>query len=375
MNRLTLLLVAAIALLSVSCGQKGRVAEKGDGSYRVEYATGFAVRRTAEYTEVRIRDPWDTTKLLQRYVLVGREKELPADLPEGVVVRTPLKRVVTATSVHCGWLDMLGVQEEVVGVCESRYIDVPFVQKGLQEGRVVDIGEAAAPDVERLIELKPDGMITSPLSNAPYGRVEKTGIPQVKCVDYMEPTPLGRAEWIRLLALFFDREALADSLFAETVKAYEEVKALVKGVEKRPTVVLGMKYGAVWYVAGGNSYMGSLVKDAGADYCWKEDTHVGSFPLAFESVFEQSGEADYWLIKYNRTQEMSYRDLKGEYAPYANFAAWKKRHIFTCNTGVVSYYEEVPIRPDYLLKDFVKIFHPQLLPDYRLRYYREMEDE
>ena len=161
---------------------------------------------------VEVRDPWDTTKMLQRYVLVPAEKELPSELPQGVLVRTPLKRVVAATSVHCGWLDMLGVREELVGVCESRYIDVPFVKQGLEVGQMIDIGEAAAPDVERLIELAPDGMITSPLSNAPYGRVEKTGIPQVKCVDYMEPTPLGRAEWIRFLALFFDREALADSL-------------------------------------------------------------------------------------------------------------------------------------------------------------------
>lgn len=364
-----------VILLLASCKQKNSSVSgrRNSQGIRVEYATGFTVCRTPEYTEVHIRDPWDTTKLLQRYVLVERGKELPAALPEGVLVRTPLKRIVAATSVHCGWLDMLGIRQEIVGVCESRYIDVPFVQEGVQEGRIVDVGEAAAPDVERLIELNLDGMVTSPLSNAPYGRVEKTGIPQIKCVDYMEPTPLGRAEWIRLLALFFDREALADSLFAETVKAYEEVKALVKDVKERPTVVLEKKYGAVWYVSGGNSYMGSLLKDAGADYCWKDDSHAGSFPLAFETVFEQGGEADYWLMKYNRAQEMGYQDLKSEYAPYANFAAWKNRRIFTCNTGVVPYYEEVPIRPDYLLKDLVKIFHPEVLPDEQLRYYRRMK--
>ncbi|MDE7374400.1 MAG: ABC transporter substrate-binding protein, partial [Odoribacter sp.] len=246
-----------VILLLAACKQKNSSVSGHQGSQgiQVEYATGFTVCRTPEYTEVCIRDPWDTTKLLQRYVLVERGKELPAGLPEGVLVRTPLKRIVAATSVHCGWLDMLGIRKEIVGVCESRYIDVPFVQEGLKEGRIIDVGEGAAPDVERLIELNLDGMVTSPLSNAPYGRVEKTGIPQIKCVDYMESTPLGRAEWIRLLALFFDREALADSLFAETVKAYEEVKALVKDGKEHPTVVLEKKYGAVWYVSGGNSYM------------------------------------------------------------------------------------------------------------------------
>lgn len=374
MNRF-IVIAAVLSFLFLACGRKGESTEKESGNFPVGYATGFSVHRAAGYTVVEVRDPWDAAKILQRYVLVPAEKELPSELPQGVLVRTPLKRVVAATSVHCGWLDMLGVREELVGVCESRYIDVPFVKQGLEVGQMIDIGEAAAPDVERLIELAPDGMITSPLSNAPYGRVEKTGIPQVKCVDYMEPTPLGRAEWIRFLALFFDREALADSLFAETVKAYEEVKALVREVKECPTVVMEMKYGGMWYVSGGQSYMGCLLRDAGAAYCWADDAHAGSFPLSFEAVFEKGGEADFWLIKYNRAEELGYDGLRKEYAPYANFEAWKKRHIFTCNTGVVSYYEEVPIRPDYLLKDFVKIFHPHLLPDYRLRYYRKMKEE
>lgn len=372
MNRIV---VIFLSLLLLACGRRGEVAEKAAGSFRVAYATGFSVRRMAGYTEVEVRDPWDTTKLLQRYVLVPAGDGLPQGLPQGLVVRTPLKRVVAATAVHCGWLEMLGVQERVAGVCESRYIDLPFVREGVNAGRITDIGEATAPDVERLIELSPDGMITSPLSSAPYGRVEKTGIPQIKCMDYMEQTPLGRAEWVRFLALFFDREALADSLFAETEKAYREVKALVREVKERPTVLTEMKYGGIWYVSGGKSYIGCLLRDAGADYCWADDEHAGSFPLSFESVFEKGGEADFWLMKYNRAEDLGYGGLQKEYAPYANFAAWKNRRIFTCNTGRVPYYEEVPIRPDYLLKDLVKIFHPQVLPDYRLRYYGKMKEE
>lgn len=359
-------------LLLASCRQKDSSVLTEGLSFEVKYATGFTVYEKRDYKEVCVRDPWDTTKLLQRYLLVSRDRAVPENLPEGVVIRTPLKRVVAATSVHCGWLDLLGIRQEVVGVCESRYVDVPFIKEGVTKGSIRDVGEASAPDVEQLIELEPDAMIVSPLSNAPYGRVEKTGIPQVKCVDYMEPTPLGRAEWIRFLALFFGKEEIADSLFQETVEAYERVKTLVADVKERPTVLMEMKYGAVWYISGGRSYIGSLLKDAGADYCWKEDKHAGSFPLAFETVLEKGGEAGFWLIKYNRAQEMSYEDMKGEYPPYANFAAWKKRHIFTCNTGAVPYYEEVPIRPDYLLMDLVKIFHPEVLPDYKLRYYREM---
>lgn len=365
--------VCAILLLS-SCKQKNSSLQEGSGTYRVGYATGYTVDHRPGYTEINVRDPWDPTKYLQRYLLVERGRELPKTLPEGIVIRTPLNRVVVSNSIQCSMLDLLGIRKEIVGVCESRYIALNFIQTGLTDGKVTDIGEAAAPDVEKLIELEPDAIITSPLSNAPYGRVEKTGIPQIKCVDYMEPTPLGRAEWIRFLSLFFGKEAVADSLFGETEKAYHEVRELAKGARANPSALTDMKYGPIWYMPGGRSYMACFLRDAGADYAWKEDEHTGSIPLSFEGVFERSGNADFWLIKYNRVQDWTYADLEKEYAPYANFAAWKKRNIFICNTGRLPYYEEVPIYPHYLLKDLVGIFHPELLPGYRLRYFKRMEE-
>lgn len=363
-----------ISLLLVSCKQKGNSSQeaKETTTYEVAYATGFTVAQTPEYTRVDIRDPWDTTKYLQHYILIPKDKPVPQNLPDGILVRTPLKRVIACTSVHCGLLDLLGIKEELVGVCESRYIDIDFVKQGLANGTITDIGESSAPDIEKLIELSPEAIITSPLSNAPYGRVEKTGIPQIKCVDYMEPTPLGRAEWIRLHALFFGKEAEGDSLFGETVKAYNEVKELVSHIETRPTVVTEMKSGAMWYIPGGESYMAHLLRDAGANYDFPEDTHSGSVPLSFETVLDKWGNADFWLIKYNRPEEISYAGLKNEYSPNAHFAAYKNQNIFVCNTGKVPYYEEMPIRPDYILKDLVRIFHPEVLPEHRLKYYKAM---
>ncbi len=366
-----------LVVLLASCRQNNQSLSKEPATvqeYQVYYATGYTVNRTSDYTEIKIRDPWDTTRYLQRYVLVGKDKALPVRLPEGILIRTPLQRVVVATSVHCGVLELLGVRDLLVGVCESRYIDLDFVKQGVANGKIVDIGEAGAPDVERLIELAPDAMITSPLSNAPYGRVEKTGIPQIKCVDYMEPTPLGRAEWIRFQALFFGKEESADSLFWQTVKAYEEIKALTQQVKERPSVVTEKKYSAVWYLPGGKSYMAHFLEDAGATVGKEIDQQVGSVGWPFETVFEKYGDADFWLIKYNRPRDMSYEDLKKEYAPYSKFAAYKNRRIYTCNTAEVSYYEEVPVHPDYLLKDLVAIFHPELLPEHQLRYYKAMEN-
>lgn len=366
-----------LVVLLASCRQKNRPLPQEPATvqtYQVYYATGYTVNRTSDYTEVKIRDPWDTTRYLQRYVLVDKDKALPVHLPKGILVRTPLQRVVVATAVHCGVLELLGMRDQLVGVCESRYIDLDFVKRGLASGKIVDIGEAGAPDVERLIELAPDAMITSPLNNAPYGRVEKTGIPQIKCVDYMEPTPLGRVEWIRFQALFFGKEEIADSLFWQTVKAYEEIKALTEKVKERPLVVTEKKYGAVWYLPGSKSYMAHLLEDAGATIGKEAEQQAGSVGWPFETVFEKYGDADFWLIKYNRPQEMSYEDLKTEYAAYSKFAAYKNRRIYTCNTAEVPYYEEVPVHPDYLLKDLVAIFHPELLPEHQMKYYKAMEN-
>jgi iron complex transport system substrate-binding protein len=347
--------------------------DAGNQGYEVRYATGYTVKRHADYTEVNVRDPWDTLKYLQRYVLIQREKPVPTLLPEGTVVKVPLRKVAVAAAVHCSILEMLGLGETITGVCESRYIRIEAIHQGIKEGKIIDIGEAAAPDVERFVELAPDAMITSPLNNSPYGGLDKTGIPQIKCVDYMEASPLGRAEWIRFLGLFTGKEHVADSIFNVIVAEYEAALKLTLNVANHPTVITEKRYGSTWWVAGGKSYIANMFRDAAVDYYWYDDNHTGSLPLSFETVFENAHNADYWLIRYNQNKDMTYSDLQNEYMPYSRFAAYQNRRIFACNTAKVAYYEEVAARPDYLLKDFIKIFHPQLLPNYELRYYKPME--
>ena len=153
----------------------------------------------------------------------------------------------------------------------------------------------------------------------------------------------------------------------------EYLKELAKTVTNRPTVISEKKFGSSWYMPAGDSYVAHLYNDAGADYIFKDLPGAGSTPLAFETVLDKAIHANMWLIKYNQTNDMTYKDLRTEYTPYENFDAFKNRRIYTCNTGIVPYYEEFPIHPDYLLKDLVWVFHPELLPGYTPRYYRKME--
>lgn len=358
--------------LAVACtGHKTPVTENGE-EIVISHARGFIATRYPEYTYIQVRNPWDSSQFLQKYILVDRERDLPDPLPEGTVVRIPLEKVVAYASPHCGVLQELDVTETLTGVCESRYIDLPFVKEGVLSGKIPDLGEATAPDVERLIELHPDAVMTSPFQNVGYGRVGKTGIPIIECADYMEHTPLGRAEWLRFHGLFHKKEKLADSLFQVTVRKYEKLKELASGAASRPTLLAERKTGPTWYVPGGASYMAALYNDAGADYLWKENKEAGSLALSFEEVLEKASEADIWLIKYNAAQDLTYDQMAADFRLNTRFASWKNRNIFVCNTAGIPYYEEMPLHPDRLLENLVWVFHPELLPNYTPRYFTPM---
>ena len=369
-----LLILLGFAFWMVACTPSGKQTSSKEAlsSDSIQYAQGFTVQRFDTYIMVEVRDPWDSTRLLQRYLLVDRTKSVPGGLPKGTIVKVPVKDIVIYTSVHAAIIDQLHETDKVIGVCEPRYMDTPAIQEGIQAGRIADLGEATSPNIEKMIEIGAELVIASPFQNSSYGPVEKIGIPIIEGADYMEAFPLGRTEWIRFYGLLFGKEEMADSIFKETEQAYLSLKDLTANIDNRPTVLSEKKFGSSWYVPSGDSYMAHLIEDAGADYMFKDLPGAGSTPLAFETVFDKAIHADIWLVKYNQSSEMTYNDVRSEDTPYENFDAFKKKRIYTCNTGAVPYYEEFPIHPEYLLKDLIWIFHPELVFGYSPRYFREM---
>lgn len=367
--------IALLCLLAGCTG--GRQSARLDTHKRdtLSYAKGLAIAYAPDYVRVDVRDPWDTAKLLQRYLLVDRDGRVPEGLPKGTVVRVPVRRVAVYTSVHASILGQLGESRSIAGVCEPRYMDSPEIRAGLEEGRIADLGEASSPNVEKMLEIGTEAIIASPFQNSGFGPVEKLGIPIIQGADYLEPLPLGRTEWVKFYGLLFGKQAVADSVFAETEGAYLALKGLAARVEARPTVFSERRYGASWYVPGGESYMACLFRDAGADYLFAGLPGTDSHPLSFETVFEKACQADFWLFKYYEGKDMTYAGLRREYAPYAQFRAFRERRVYACNTERVRYYEESPLHPDYLLQDFIRIFHPELLPPGPLRYYHELGGE
>ena len=338
----------------------------GDSIY---FARGFRIETHGDYTLLTVRNPWKPERELQRFVLVPKSVTLPESLPEGILIRTPLTRTVSFGSVQCSFFAELDALQTLVGVCEPHFINIPSVQKGIRDGKIADVGQAANPDIEKIMLVKPEALFTAPVEESGTGQISALGIPSVECIDYMESSPLGRAEWIRFFSLFFEKRILADSLFAQTVNSYKTLQDLTSQFETLPTVFSETIYSGVWWLPGGNSYMAHFFKDAGADYLWKEDTQTGSIGLSFESVLEKAEKADCWLIKYNSSNELTLGELVKNYPNYAFFDAFKKGNIYTCNTGKVTYYEDLPVHPDYILKDLVWIFHPEALTGYQPKYY------
>lgn len=366
-----------LLILLSACGGRSKTSSvpTTEKAISLRYAENLTLSTTEDYAIARLRNPWDTTKILHTYLLADKDKPLPEDLPEGTLVRTPLNKAIVYSSVHCGLLQQIGALKSIGGICDLKYIKLPEIKEGCQNGTITDVGNGMNPDIEKIIDLHPDAIMLSPFENSGgYGRVEKLNIPIIECADYMETSALGRAEWMRFYGLLFGEAQKADSLFAEVEKNYNELKALVAPISYAPSVISELKNGSAWYVPGGKSTSARIYADAGANYVFAADEHSGSVPLAFETVFDKGQNADFWLIKYNQAIDKTYSELKRDYAPYAGFRAFKERSIYGCNTGKVAFYEDSPFHPDWLLKDLIKIFHPTLLEGYELKYFTKLAE-
>lgn len=364
--------IGILVLLLSACGGRSKTSSAftDEEIIPMKYAENLTLVKGEGYIEARLRNPWDTTKILRTYLLVDKDRPMPEHLPEGTIVRTPLSKALVYTGVHCALIKELGAVKSIGGICELQHIKVPEIQEGCKNGTIVNAGEGTHPDIEKIIDLHPDALMLSPYENSGgHGQVEKLKVPIIECADYMETSALGSAEWIRFYGLLFHQSAKADSIFAIVEKNYNELKALAASQSVKPKVMCELKSGSAWYVPGGRSTTGKLYKDAGADYVFDHYPNSGAVPLSFETVFDKAQEADVWLMKYNHPTDKTLSGIREDYSPYTRFKAYRQKQVYGCNTAYKRYYEDFPFHPDLVLKDLIKIFHPSLLPEYELKYF------
>ena len=370
-----ILLIGLTIVLLSSCGARTSGSQEEGDTLHLKYSSLLSIIRHDGFTEVNVRNPWKEGMILHTYILVPREAALPEDLPHGSVIRTPVERATVFTIVHCSLLNSIGRGDNIVGVAEVKYIKIPYIQERVRKGLIADCGSGMAPMAEKIIEVKPDIIMLSPFENSGgYGKLEETGIPLVECAEYMETSPLARAEWMKFYGMLFGETERVDSLFAVVDSSYNALKAQVQQVGVGRSVLIDKMVGSVWYVPGGKSTLGQMIKDAGGRYPWATDEHSGSLSLPFETVLERAGDAEVWMYRYSSDHEQTYSELQSGYHGYKQLKAFADKQVYGCNVEKTLFYEESPFRPDLLLSDFIQILHPDRSQTTPLRYYRKLNE-
>lgn len=344
-------ILVLIGLLCTACATFTKQ-EQGD-PVEMRYATLLTMSESDSFTVVTIVNPWHKEKVLAQYVLVPKVMPLPSQLPQGTVVRTPLEHSVVTSSVHLSLLSDLHATASVAGVTDVNYIISDTLQR--LAAQCTDVGSSMQPDGERVRALKADAVLVSSFDNAHYGVLETIGVPLIECADYMEISPLARAEWMRFFGRLYGCAAQADSLFADIESRYNALRQKAVKQKQRATVMCDLLTSGVWYQPGGHSTMAQFINDAGGNYLWQDRPESGSLSLNLESVYARARKADVWLVKYGQTLPLTYGQMAVDCPQYKQFAPWQKRKVYACNTLHVPFYEETPFHPDRLLANLMSV--------------------
>ena len=361
-------LFLGIAYLLVSCQvgktQAGDNMDAGD-TIPMKYAQHLTmVKHGEEYTEVILANPWKEGTLLHHYILVPKGKEGNETVTRLALrrasaarcatdtVRTPVTSSVVFTGPHCQLMYELGCKNAISGVCDMNYINIPDIRK-----RVVDCGSSMQPDIERIISLKPEALLVSPFENSGgYGKLDKLHIPIIEAADYMETSPLGRAEWMKFYGMLFDKNA--DSLFTCIEQDYQHLKAVARKLPQGLSVLTERKTGSVWYVPGGQSTIGILLKDSNARYVFEDDLHSGSLAMSPEQILSKGKDIDVWAFKYFGGAPLTRAQLLQEYDGYKALHCFANPQIYEVDTSTEPYFELTSFHPEILLREFILLSHP-----------------
>lgn len=367
----TLLGVALLAACGSRSSEKENKAEAEGGAASVspQYAQGYNVKCLPDGTVLLdISDPQGKKQQTYHFALVKRGSE--GTVPEGYEkIETPIRSAVCMTSLQLSNFLKLGIPELVTGITSTRHLHNGVMKDQLKSGITHKIGIEGNFDSEVVMALQPDIILISPFKRGGYEGLANLGIPMLPHLGYKELSPLGQAEWIKVVGLLTGKEKEANEQFAGIEKRYNELKALVDTGAQRPKVMSGEVQNGHWYAPGGKSFLANLFKDAGADYFLSDNGESGGVTVDFEQVYVLAEDADYWRLVNSFEGDFSYKDLLARDKRYGDFAPFKKRGLVYCNMKQVPYYESMPVEPEEVLADFIAVFHPEVLPDHKPKYY------
>lgn len=343
----------------------------------ISYANGLEISHHQDYSIVTLTEPWPGSNTSFRYLLKKNETSVDKEDTFDAVVQVPLTSIVVTSTTHIPSLEMLQVEKSLKGFPNLDYVSSEKTRKLIDNGTIVELGKNESLNTEVLIDLNPDALITFAVEgqNTTVATLQKTGIPVLYNADWTETHPLGKAEWIKFFGVLFGKEKEADRIFSTIEKNYQEAKSLAETTYEKPTVLSGAMFRDVWYLPQGGSWGAQFIEDAHGAYLWKDTEGTGSLSLNLESVLEKGKNADFWI---GPSQFYSYQQMEEAHTVYTQFKAFQEKKIYSFTTkkgpkGGVVYYELAPNRPDLVLKDLIKILHPEVLPDYPLYFFEPLQ--
>jgi len=382
--------ILALMILSVSSchsGQNPSLKSPGTTNKKkvaqdpVRFAKGFSIHQLNGFRQLEVMNPWQGAEHVSfQYVLVDEGKKLPGNLPGNtIIIHTPVKRIVCTSTTHIALLEMIDELQSIVGVSGTGLITNQQIRQKIEKGTIRDIGYDRNLNYETLVSLKPDLVMMYGVESEMAGFIKKInelGIPVVMNGEYLEKDPLAKLEWVRFVASFFDKEELAQSRFDSVVVQYEKLKSMCDSIRVRPIVMTGLPWKDVWYVSAGNTNIANYIRDAGGTYIWHDLKSKKAVPMDIETVFAKSNSADFWInIGTVNTRD----DLLNMDDRFIYFKPVKNNQLFNNNArlgkgGGNDYWEGGLTHPQDILSDLIAIFHPELLPDHQLIYYRKLPE-
>ncbi len=344
---------------------------------KAQYAKGFSISSISNGFLIEVYNPWQgATNIKYRYAFTD---DISNDGIKGFdeVVNFPVQRVVCLSTTHIAYIDFVDQTERIVGISGSELVSNPLVRDGIEKGIIRDVGYEQSLNYELLVSLKPDVVFSYGVGAESAGYLQKLKdmkIPVVFIADYLEESPLGKAEWVKVFGAIFGMYYESERLFSEIEEQYLKVKNSVFGIESKPSVFINLPWKDVWYFPGSQSYMANLIEDAGGNYIFSSLTGNRSYPFSMEVAIEKGMVADVWI---NSGTAHTLQDIALEFPRLAIIPSFKSGRVYNNNnrtnpTGGNDFWESGVTNPHIILKDLVKIFYPERI-DHELVYYKQLQ--
>jgi len=372
--------ILSIFLLSLIFFQCKKVEKKiavGHTTNEIKYAKGFSIQTFSTYKKLTIYRAYIGDSKQSEYYLFSKNKPIPDSLSRKNIITIPLEKIVVTNTSHIPMIEQIGVENTLIGFPNTRYISSPKTRTLISMGKIKDLGNEQAVNMEILLQIKPNVMIGFGVDKPSkmYEQIEKLGIPVLMNSDWMEETSLGRAEWIKFFGVLYNRDSLANDYFSQIETNYLALKTKASQSNSKPSVLVGSLFQDVWYAAAGKNFIAQMIRDAQGNYLWKDTNGNGSLTMSMESVLNKGKNADIWIAPgdFDSTKSLlEANSIYKEFKPFRTKSIYSYAHL-KGETGGIIYFESSPLHPDWVLEDLIQIFHPDLKLDKNFHFFKKID--